>query len=45
KLSVKPTYFRLEMNGEKLIEIDIINMIEIVGGVDRMAAHREALGL
>lgn len=45
KLSVKPTYFRLEINGEKLIEIDIINMIEIVGGVDRMAAHRAALGL
>lgn len=31
--------------GEVLYEVDVVNMIEIVDGVDLMEAHRNALGL
>ncbi|MBJ9238945.1 phage major tail tube protein [Citrobacter braakii] len=31
--------------GEVLYEVDLVNMIEIVDGVDLMEAHRNALGL
>ncbi|MEZ0150132.1 MAG: phage major tail tube protein [Candidatus Reddybacter sp.] len=39
------TYFKYVVNGETLIEIDIINMLERVNGEDRLAAQRAALGL
>ncbi|WP_175879404.1 phage major tail tube protein [Burkholderia sp. BCC0097] len=38
-------YYRLVVNGETLIEIDFPNFIEMVGGVDRLAQQRRALGL
>lgn len=38
-------YYKLTWNGSTLIEIDPINMIEIVDGVDRLAEQRAALGL
>lgn len=37
-------YFKYVVNGETLIEIDVINMIEIVDGVDVLANQRAALG-
>ncbi|REF28518.1 hypothetical protein BDD26_3439 [Xenorhabdus cabanillasii] len=45
KVSAKNTYFKLTWDGEVLIEIDTINMVEMVGGVDRLEAHRRAIGL
>ncbi|MBS9432199.1 phage major tail tube protein [Photorhabdus hainanensis] len=45
KVSAKNTYFKLTWGGEVLIEIDTVNMVEIVGGVDRLDAHRRAIGL
>jgi hypothetical protein len=39
------SYFNMTINGTVLIEIDPVNMVEIVGGVDLMAPHREAFGL
>ncbi|NES53951.1 hypothetical protein G3565_37240, partial [Escherichia coli] len=36
KISVVCTYFRLTMDGKELVEIDTINMIEKVNGVDRL---------
>ncbi|MCW2391949.1 MULTISPECIES: phage major tail tube protein [unclassified Sphingobium] len=38
-------YYKLLWNGRTEIEIDFINMIEIVDGVDRLAAQRNAIGL
>ncbi|MEL0534841.1 phage major tail tube protein [Klebsiella pneumoniae] len=38
-------YAKLTINGEVLYEVDLINMVEIVDGVDLMEAHRNALGL
>lgn len=39
------TYYKLIVDGEELIEIDILNMIEIVNGTDILAEQRAALGL
>ncbi len=38
-------YAKLTINGEVLYEVDVINMIEIVDGVDLMEEHRNAIGL
>lgn len=45
KFSFKSTYYKLIWDGSPLVEIDIINMIEIVDGVDRLAEQRAAIGL
>ena len=45
KVPFSPTYYKLTINGEELIEVDTINMIERVNGVDLLAAHRTAIGL
>ncbi|BET97501.1 MULTISPECIES: phage major tail tube protein [Xenorhabdus] len=45
KITAKNTYFKLTWNGEELIEIDTINMVEKVGGEDRLEQHRRAIGL
>jgi P2 family phage contractile tail tube protein len=45
KINSNLSYYRLNINGENIIEIDIINMIEIIDGVDRLKEHRTALGL
>ena len=37
--------FRLEQNGEVLINIDVQNMKRVIGGVDRLAAMRKAIGI
>lgn len=39
------TYLKVIVNGETWIEIDVLNMVEIVGGVDRLAEQRAALGI
>jgi hypothetical protein len=45
KVSSTNSYAKLTINGEVLYEVDTINMIEIVDGVDLMEAHRQAIGL
>lgn len=45
KISTQCTYYKLTMNGKELIEIDVINMIEKVNGVDRLEQHRRNIGL
>jgi P2 family phage contractile tail tube protein len=37
------TYYRLDWNGVEEIEIDLLNMIFRVGGVDRLAEIRDAI--
>ncbi|WPP47697.1 phage major tail tube protein [Pseudomonas sp. AN-1] len=39
------TYYKLSVNGVTVIEIDLLNMVEIVGGEDRLAQQRAAIGL
>lgn len=45
KVKSQLSYFKLTWNGVVEVEIDVLGMIETVGGVDLMAAHRAALGL
>jgi hypothetical protein len=45
KISTQCAYFKLTIDGKELIEVDTVNMVEIVNGVDRLAEHRSALGL
>ena len=38
-------YFKETIGGEVITEIDVINMVRNVGGVDHLAAQRAALGI
>ena len=38
-------YYKLVWNGRPELEIDFLNMVEIIGGVDRLAEQRNALGI
>lgn len=45
KVETRLSYYKLTMNNEDVIEIDLLNMVEKVNGVDRMEKHRQAMGL
>ncbi|MCL2894315.1 MULTISPECIES: phage major tail tube protein [Brenneria] len=45
KISTQCTYYKLTIDGKEMIEIDTINMIERVNGVDTLEQHRRAIGL
>ena len=45
KITMNLTYYKLTHGDRVLHEIDLINTIHIVDGVDQMAERREALGL
>jgi len=45
KLSASLSYFKYVLNGEDIIEIDLLNMVEIVAGEDRLQQQRDALGI
>ncbi|MBD9478525.1 phage major tail tube protein [Pseudoxanthomonas sp. PXM02] len=45
KVKTACSYYKLTVNGRTEIEIDLVNMIEIVNGVDRLAAQRRAIGV
>jgi P2 family phage contractile tail tube protein len=43
--SVACRYYSLEIDGKKLIEIDVDNMTRVIDGVDKLAEVRAALGI
>ena len=45
KVMVAATYYKYQVNGDEVIEIDHINMIEKVNGQDRLEEQRKALSL
>lgn len=45
KLKMAVNYYRLVIDGEEIIEIDAINMIEKVGGNDLLSAARRIMGI
>lgn len=45
KVAISANYYRLSVNNEELIEIDMINMIEKVGGIDRLESTRANIGI
>ncbi|MGL6093944.1 MAG: phage major tail tube protein [Pseudomonas paracarnis] len=38
------TYYKLTVDGEEIIEIDLLNFVEKVNGVDMLEKHRAAMG-
>lgn len=45
QVTMRLDYYKEEVNGVLISEIDAVNMIRIVAGVDRLAAQRAALGI
>jgi P2 family phage contractile tail tube protein len=45
KISTHSVYYKETLNGEVLVEIDIMNMLYMAGGVDMMSTIRTAIGL
>jgi P2 family phage contractile tail tube protein len=45
KISTTCSYYKLIVDGEEVIEIDLLNFIEKVNGVDMLEAQRNALGI
>ena len=39
------SYYKLTVNGSDLVEIDLVNLVEKIGGVDRLVEHRRNIGL
>jgi len=39
------SYYKLTINGATEIEIDLVNMVEIIGGHDRLSGIRRAIGI
>ncbi|MBS7846236.1 phage major tail tube protein [Pseudomonas fluorescens] len=39
------TYYKLTVDNEEIIEVDLLNFIEKVGGVDMLEKQRSAIGL
>ena len=45
KIATECSYYQLTIDGKEVIEIDVVNMVMKVDGVDRLAEHRRAIGL
>ncbi|WP_315709000.1 phage major tail tube protein [Brenneria uluponensis] len=45
KYTLKNTYYKMTINSEEVIEVDVLNMVYKVGGVDMLEKHRANLGL
>ena len=45
QVTMRLDYYKEEVNGVLISEVDAVNMIRIVAGVDRLAAQRAALGI
>jgi P2 family phage contractile tail tube protein len=45
KFSLTLTYYKLQHGARVLQEIDVVNMVHVIDGVDRLAAQRAALGI
>lgn len=44
-MNMTNVYYKETVDGEDLYEVDVVNMVEVVNGVDRMEDHRRAIGL
>lgn len=44
-VSFANSYYKLTVNGEVIREVDMVAMIDIVNGEDRMEKHRQAIGV
>lgn len=45
KATMACTYYKEVVDGTTIIEVDLVNMIHFVNGVDLLSAHKKAIGL
>lgn len=45
KVTSSLSYYKLTINGQAVVEIDVLNMVEVIDGEDRLAEQRAAIGL
>lgn len=45
KVTSTLSYYKLSVNGSVVVEIDALNFVETVNGVDRLEAQRRAIGI
>lgn len=45
KVKTEASYYKLSIDGATVIEIDVVNMVEVVNGVDLLADVRAAIGI
>ena len=45
KVMLTASYYKLTIDGQEVVEVDAINLVRKVGGVDQMNAIRAAIGL
>lgn len=45
KISIALRYYKMTIAGKEVVEVDSVNMIRKIGGVDQLSSEREALGL
>ncbi|WP_263144003.1 phage major tail tube protein [Pseudomonas sp. RIT-PI-AD] len=45
KITTTCSYYKLTVNGRTEIEVDLLNFIEVVDGVDLLAEQRKAIGI
>ncbi|MFP3614888.1 phage major tail tube protein [Paraburkholderia terricola] len=45
KFTVSLTYYKLEIDGAVVHEIDVLGMVRIINGVDQLAEIRKAIGM
>ncbi len=45
KVSISLRYYKLEIGGEEMVEIDVANMIRKIKGVDQLETTRAAIGI
>ncbi|MFZ4219691.1 phage major tail tube protein [Enterobacter ludwigii] len=45
KYMLKNTYVKITVDAEVVLEVDALNMVWVVGGEDKMAALRKAMGM
>lgn len=45
KVTVSLRYYKLEVDGQEIIEVDAVNMVRRIDGVDQLEGLRSAIGL
>ena len=45
EIGVELHYLKQSLNGDDLVEIDVLNMVRVIGGVDQLADRRKRLGM
>lgn len=45
KITTTCSYYKLTVDGQVLVEIDLLNFIEVIDGADMLAEQRAALGI